>query len=163
MILGDAIASLLFVHIPQPRNHLARNCLWLPLHLFEPAMMPGGAIATPRKPIIGNCDLAYGLAKDYSSQVALEADFDQLILARRAINRIDVVEQLRHLKTPTLVMVGDQFGQFFIEINRKIANAIQDAQFVVLKEAMDPSNLVNPASFNREVLTFLQAKPKAQR
>lgn len=96
-------------------------------------------------------------AKDYFSQIALEADFDQLILARRAINRIDVVEQLRHLKIPTLVMVGDQFGQFFIEINRKIANAVKDAKFVVLSEAMDPSNLVNPASFNRELLTFLQA------
>ncbi|MEM6424565.1 MAG: alpha/beta fold hydrolase [Cyanobacteria bacterium P01_D01_bin.128] len=96
-------------------------------------------------------------AKDYFSRVALEADFDQLILARRAINRVDVVEQLRHLKIPALVMVGDQFGSFFVEINRKIANAIQNAQFVVLSEAMDPSNLVNPASFNREVLTFLQA------
>jgi len=97
-------------------------------------------------------------AKDYFSQVALVADFDQLILARRAINRIDVVERLRHLKIPTLVLVGDQFGQFFIEINRKIANAIKDAKFIVLNEAMDPSNLVNPASFNQEVLAFLQAK-----
>ncbi|MEM7649461.1 MAG: alpha/beta hydrolase, partial [Cyanobacteria bacterium P01_A01_bin.70] len=97
-------------------------------------------------------------AKDYFSQVALAADFDQLILARRAINRIDVVEQLRHLKIPTLVLVGDQFGQSFIEINRKIANAIKDAKFIVLNEAMDPSNLVNPASFNQEALAFLQAK-----
>ncbi|MGR3277326.1 alpha/beta fold hydrolase [Acaryochloris marina NIES-2412] len=99
-------------------------------------------------------------AKDYFSQVALEADFDQLILARRAINRIDVVEQLRHLKIPTLVMVGDQFGQLFVEINRKIANAVMDAKFVILNEAMDPSNLVNSSNFNRETLTFLQAKSK---
>lgn len=96
-------------------------------------------------------------AKDYFSRVALEADFDQLIRARRAINRIDVLQQLRQLKIPTLVMVGEQFGPFFIEINRKIADALQDAKFVILNQAMDPSNLVNPDSFNREVLTFLQA------
>ncbi len=101
-------------------------------------------------------------AKDYFSQVALEADFDQLLLARRAINRIDVLQQLRNLKLPTLVMVGDQFGPFFIWINRKIANAIKDAKFVVLKEAMDPSNLVNPAGFNRETLAFLQAKSSSE-
>ncbi|NEQ42018.1 MAG: alpha/beta hydrolase [Leptolyngbya sp. SIOISBB] len=97
-------------------------------------------------------------AKDYFSQVALSADFEQLILARRAINRIDVVGPLRHLQIPTLVMVGDQFGQFFVEINRKIANAIKDAKFVVLNQAMDPSNLVNAASFNRETLSFLKTK-----
>ena len=97
-------------------------------------------------------------ARDYFSQVALDADFDQLILARRAINRVDVVEQLQHLKMPTLVMVGDQFGSFFVEINRKIANAVKDAKFVVLNQAMDPSNLVNAASFNREMLSFLKAK-----
>ena len=100
-------------------------------------------------------------AKDYFSKMALEADFDQLMLARRAINRIDVIEQLRELKIPTLVMVGDQFGEFFIEINRKIANAVEGAKFVVIKEAMDPSNLVNSASFNREVLTFLNGNSTA--
>ncbi|MEM6518898.1 MAG: alpha/beta hydrolase [Cyanobacteria bacterium P01_D01_bin.71] len=98
------------------------------------------------------------LAKDYFSQVALDADFDQLILARRAINRVDLVGQLRHLRIPTLVMVGDQFGPFFIEINRKISNAVTGAKFAILNEAMDPSNLVKPASFNQEVLAFLQAE-----
>ena len=119
-------------------------------HLGATAMVKGLA-STYRAPFAKS-------AKDYFSQVVLEADFDQLILARRAINRIDVVEQLKYLNIPTLVMVGDQFGPFFIKINRKVANAIKDAQFVILNEAMDSSNLVNPTSFNREVLSFLQAK-----
>jgi pimeloyl-ACP methyl ester carboxylesterase len=55
---------------------------------------------------------------------------------------------------PTLVMVGDQFGDAFIEINRKIADGIKGSKFVVLTESMDPSNLVNPVAFNREVLAF---------
>ncbi len=123
---------------------------WLFKHLGTAAMVKGMA-STYRAPFAK-------LAQDYFSQVALNADFDQLILARRAINCIDVVELLRHLKLPTLVMVGDQFGPFFIEINRKIANAVKGAKFVVLSEAMDPSNLVNPASFNREALSFLQLR-----
>jgi hypothetical protein len=53
-------------------------------------------------------------------------------------------------------MVGDQFGKSFIETNRKIADGIKGAKFVVLKDAMDPSNLVNPEAFNQEVLTFLK-------
>jgi hypothetical protein len=53
-------------------------------------------------------------------------------------------------------MVGDQFGEWFIEINRKIAGAMPRSKFVVLENAMDPSNLVNPVDFNREVLKFLR-------
>jgi hypothetical protein len=57
---------------------------------------------------------------------------------------------------PTLVMVGDQFGESFIEINRKIAAGIKGSKFVVLSESMDPSNLVNPTAFNHQALAFLQ-------
>ncbi|MGD1859986.1 MAG: alpha/beta fold hydrolase [Leptolyngbyaceae cyanobacterium] len=123
---------------------------WIFKHLGAAAMAKG-LVTTYQAPFAK-------LAKDYFAQVALDADFDQLIRARRAINRVDVIEQLRQLKIPTLVMVGEQFGSFFIEINRKIANAVTGAKFVVLNEAMDPSNLVNPANFNRTVLTFLQAR-----
>jgi len=97
-------------------------------------------------------------AREYFSEVSLKADFDQLILARRAINKIDVIEKLRGINIPSLIMAGDQFGESFVEINRKIAVAIGGSKFVMLKEAMDPSNLVNPVEFNREVLTFLKEK-----
>lgn len=95
-------------------------------------------------------------AREYFSEVSLQADLDQLILARKAINKIDAIQKINGDQIPTLVMVGDQFGQSFIEANRKIADGIKGAKFVVLKEAMDPSNLVNPAVFNRETLAFLQ-------
>jgi pimeloyl-ACP methyl ester carboxylesterase len=98
-------------------------------------------------------------ARDYFREVSLDADFDQLILARKAINQIDVIERLREIDIRTLVIVGDQFGKSFIEVNRKIANAVKGSRFVVLHKAMDPSNLVNPAGFNQEVLTFLREYP----
>ena len=97
-------------------------------------------------------------ARDYFSEVSLEADPDQLILARKAINRIDVLGELKLLDLPALVLVGDQFGTWFIETNRKVADAIEGARFTVLKESMDPSNLVSPEAFNREVLRFLSER-----
>lgn len=95
-------------------------------------------------------------AQDYFIQVSNQADFDQLILARKAINKIDVLDRLKDLDIPSLVLVGDQFGDWFIDINRKISKAIEGSQFVILKKAMDPSNLVNPEDFNTEVLKFLE-------
>jgi pimeloyl-ACP methyl ester carboxylesterase len=95
-------------------------------------------------------------ARDYLSTKALEANFEQLTLARKAINKIDAIGKIDGAGMPTLAMVGDQFGESFIEINRKIAAGINGSKFVVLSESMDPSNLVNPEAFNQEVLVFLQ-------
>jgi pimeloyl-ACP methyl ester carboxylesterase len=102
------------------------------------------------------------VAREYFSHVCLDVDFDQLVLARQAINKIDVIGKIAGDRTPTLVLVGDQFGKAFVEINRKIADGIKGSEFVVLKDSMDPSNLVNPNDFNAEVLQFLQilALPK---
>ena len=94
-------------------------------------------------------------AREYLSTRSLEADFEQLTLARKAINKIDAIQKIDGAGMPTLVMVGDQFGESFIEINHKIAAGIKGSKFVVLNESMDPSNLVNPTAFNHQVLAFL--------
>ena len=94
-------------------------------------------------------------ARDYFEQVSLQVDLTQMILARKAINQIDVLEKLKSVVTPTLVIVGADFGPAFIDINAKIANALPNAELVILEQAMDPSNLVNPIEFDRRVLQFL--------
>jgi pimeloyl-ACP methyl ester carboxylesterase len=95
-------------------------------------------------------------ARAYFAAVSLKADFDQLILARRAINQIDAIGRIDGSRIPTLVMVGAEFGEMFIKINKKIAEMIYGAKFVVLEKSMDPSNLVNPEVFNQEVFQFLK-------
>ena len=95
-------------------------------------------------------------ARDYFSQVSLNVDFEQLVLARKAINKIDAIGKIDGDRIPTMVIVGDQFGKTFVEIKRKIANGIKGSKFVTLKNSMDPSNLVNTVDFNQEVLQFLQ-------
>jgi len=59
--------------------------------------------------------------------------------------------------------VGVQSGGRFIDINRKVAEAIEGAQFLSLEEAMVPSNRVSPKGFNREVLTFLRERRSERR
>lgn len=96
-------------------------------------------------------------ARDYFAQVSLDVDLNQMVLARKAINKIDVVSDLENVYNQALVMVGTEFGQSFIEINQRIADALPNSKFVTLDQSMDPSNLVNPAAFEKEVLEFLQA------
>ncbi|MDY6897862.1 MAG: alpha/beta hydrolase [Cyanobacteriota bacterium] len=95
------------------------------------------------------------LAQDYFEKVSLNVDLHQMVLARKAINRIDVLEKLKSITIPALVIVGVDFGQSFIEINRKIADSFPNSEFVVLEKSIDPSNLVNPAEFDQQVLEFL--------
>ena len=87
---------------------------------------------------------------------SLIADFNQLLLARKAINKIDVVQELGQIKISSLIIVGNQFGPMFVGINKKIADAIEGSKFAVLDNSMDPSPLVNPKDFNDEVLSFLK-------
>ncbi|MEM9089037.1 MAG: alpha/beta hydrolase [Cyanobacteria bacterium P01_F01_bin.53] len=95
------------------------------------------------------------VAQVYFEQVSQTTDLSQMRLARKAINRVDVWKDLAQLTFPALVMVGEDFGGFFINTNYKIAAALPNADFVILKKAMDPSNLVNPAKFDKQVLQFL--------
>lgn len=98
------------------------------------------------------------IAQDYFGQVSLKADLQQLILARKAINRIDVLERLQTITVPALIIVGKDLGESFISINQKIANALPNSEFFILEQSMDPSNLVNPSGFDHQVLMFLNSE-----
>jgi len=95
-------------------------------------------------------------AQQYFEKISLTVDLDQIILARKAINQIDALDKLNRVTVPAIVIVGADFGQSFIAINRKIADALPNAKFVILEHSIDPSNLVNPADFNLHVLRFLK-------
>jgi pimeloyl-ACP methyl ester carboxylesterase len=61
------------------------------------------------------------------------------------------------VQAPALVLVGDQFGDFAIQMARKTADALPQATFHVLPGGCDPSNLVVPDLFDQAVLGFLGA------
>jgi 3-oxoadipate enol-lactonase len=93
-------------------------------------------------------------AETYFREVTQQADFRQLVLARKAINKVDVLPRLAALELPSLVIVGNKV-KFMVGINRKIASSLKGSEFHVISGAMDPSNLVASREFNRIILGFL--------
>jgi pimeloyl-ACP methyl ester carboxylesterase len=96
-------------------------------------------------------------ALNYMLKAYDRMDKPQLLHARAAINRFNIRARLRQVESPALVLVGDQFGAFAIQMARKIADALPHAEFFILPDGCDPSNLVVPAQFDRAVLDFLFA------
>jgi 3-oxoadipate enol-lactonase len=166
--MGGVIAQSFAANNPEKITKLVLSDTFGELKTFQEKMLGFSQVIGFRiYKILGGKMLAKGMAsaykapfasraKEYFSQVSLDVDFDQLVLARKAINKIDVIGKLDGARIPTLILVGDQFGKAFIAINQKIANSIEGSTFVVLHDAMDPSNLVNPDAFNEAVLQFLQ-------
>ncbi|MTI66356.1 MAG: alpha/beta hydrolase [Firmicutes bacterium] len=95
-------------------------------------------------------------ASDYFYNITLNLNFKQLVLARKAINKIDVLDDLKGFEKPSLVLVGESAGKYFVKINKKVANSLNNSKFEVIKDSMDPSNLVKTEEFDRKVLNFLK-------
>lgn len=115
--------------------------------------------------ILGNKILAKGmvstykadyavLAKDYFSNACMDVDLEQMVIARKAINKINILKKLEKVNVPRMVMVGKNFGKSFVRINEKIAKSL-GIEIIIIDNSMDPSNLVNPDRFNSLVLEFL--------
>ena len=96
-------------------------------------------------------------AREYMYRMSLAADFDQLLTARKAINKVNLLDRLRKLNLPALVVVGNCFGKSFVDSNRKIADALPGCGFAVLENAMDPSPMTNAEAFNSRLLAFLKS------
>lgn len=84
-----------------------------------------------------------------------QTDPSVLKQARRAINRFDCRDELDRIDAPTLVLVGQENGKWFVELGSETAAGIDGARFEVLAEGSDPSNLTFTPAFDDAVLTFL--------
>ncbi|MDJ0702438.1 MAG: alpha/beta hydrolase [Leptolyngbyaceae cyanobacterium MO_188.B28] len=164
--MGGVIAQSFVVEYPHVVEKLIISDSFGELYTFKEKLLGvSQIIGFSLAKILGKQFLAKGVcsiyqasyaqaAQDYFRQVSLKVDLNQMIRVRRAINRIDVLEQLQDIVIPALVIVGADLGQSFITINQKIADALPNAEFVILERAMDPSNLVNPVEFDQQVFRF---------
>lgn len=91
----------------------------------------------------------------YFEEVTLKGDMRQIRMARSEVNKFDILERLEEIAVPTLVLVGDLFGKMAINMAKDTADAINNAQFKVLEGGGDPSNMLVPELFDKEVLNFL--------
>lgn len=80
---------------------------------------------------------------------------DQLRAARAGVNRFNVLARLPAIKAPTLVLVGDLFGRYALDLARETASRIPGATLKVLEGGGDPSNLLAPEAFDQAVLGFI--------
>lgn len=76
----------------------------------------------------------------------------------KAIATIDLTARLRELRVPALVIVGEQDAGTPVAMAREIADAITDAQLVVLPSAAHLSNVEQAAAFNDALLRFLDGQ-----
>lgn len=96
----------------------------------------------------------------YFEEVTAKVDLGQLRLARDEVNRFKVVSRLNEIRSPALVLVGDLNPQWFISMAKTTADGISGSQFKLLPGGTDPSNLVVPEVFDKEILTFLKGRRK---
>lgn len=91
----------------------------------------------------------------YFEERLLAADPRWLLMARQEVNQFNILDKLPAMQVPTLVLVGDAFGNLAINMARTTAERIPGAKFQVLEGGGDPSNLLVPKLFDQRVIAFL--------
>ncbi|MGZ8210001.1 MAG: 3-oxoadipate enol-lactonase [Burkholderiales bacterium] len=75
----------------------------------------------------------------------------------QAISRIDVLDRLREIKCPALVIVGDQDHGTPPEMARAIQQNLPGSKLVVIPSAAHLSNVEQPKAFDDAIVSFLDS------
>ncbi|MEA1943938.1 MAG: alpha/beta hydrolase, partial [Euryarchaeota archaeon] len=77
--------------------------------------------------------------REYFRKQILAQDTKQIMKVREEVNRFDVHDELRNVRMPTLVLVGDHHGKMAIKMAEETAKQIKNVRFGILKGGGDPS------------------------
>ncbi|PKM79571.1 MAG: hypothetical protein CVU88_05480, partial [Firmicutes bacterium HGW-Firmicutes-13] len=93
----------------------------------------------------------------YFEEQMLYTDIKHYRKIREKINNFNILGRLHEIKAPTLVLVGDLFGDRAINMAEQTADGIEESQFKVLPGGGDPSNLTLTEIFDKGVLEFIKS------
>ena len=82
--------------------------------------------------------------------------------ACQAISKIDVLDRLKEIDCPTLVIVGEQDHGTPPEMARQIQANLRGSKLVVIPSAAHLSNIEQPEAFNDALESFLDSVRKAE-
>lgn len=82
---------------------------------------------------------------------------DQLLLAGKYMNSVNLPSELSEISARTLVLSGADMGSWYERGGKKIADSLNWSSFKVVRRTRNPSNLVNPENFDAAVLPFLKS------
>lgn len=92
---------------------------------------------------------------DYMYDTMLNLRVKEAILQRQAINHIQFTKDLKQIKNPTLLLVGDRY-QIMVDAMKVIHEKIQGSRLEIVPNAYDPSNIMNDEYWNQSVMEFLE-------
>jgi pimeloyl-ACP methyl ester carboxylesterase len=115
----------------------------------------------PKKLLVKGFELEYKkIGKEavgkYFKEQLLKMELSQVKHIRDKVNKFNITNRLHEINVPTLVLTGDKFGKWFIDMGKRTAEQITNSRFVVLPGGADPSNLVIPEIFDKEVISFIK-------
>ena len=147
----DKLATLVitdsFCEVSSITEKLAGWLQWITIKLVPGLMLTSLETAYPGPDKIE--------VRNYFKSAFSRMDKKQLLMARKALNKFHITDRLQTIEVPTLVLVGDGFGNFALNMAQKTASKIKHSQLSVLPGGSDPSNLVVPEAFDRRVISFL--------
>ena len=162
--LGGMVAQHLAITYPEQIKKLilaetafgTRNSLWerIQTNIAIPFLQ-----ITPQNLLIDLSVKQYGslhpLVGDFVKQEMSHYDHKTSIRVMSAAFVYAGKDKLKHIKSPTLVLVAENNKQTHSQ-GKEMAKLIPNARFGVIKAANHLLNMDNPNGFNREVVEFLR-------
>jgi 3-oxoadipate enol-lactonase len=97
------------------------------------------------------------LAKQQLLYISDSCRAKDLTIQMLEVFNINLLEDLKKLDTPTLVIVGDQIKSV-VKKNKEISDRLINSQFMIVENSVDPTNLCQPMIVNKAILLFLKEK-----
>lgn len=138
---GEAMSSNLLSKV----QVAAAYCSWVTYYAPSALVLPSVRLMYQQ----------WGMAYQIIRASLLEKRPRELYRQRLAMTRMDYSAVLQRLTHPALFLVGD-FTDYDVLRMKEMAEKVPHAQFEIITDALNPSNLCQPETFNRLLQQFLE-------